>query len=132
MQKVLSSIFLKTDFVHSADEIKYRQWPVDEIEDGKQCLPNSAILSRKSNEEISFTLSWSHYLILMRIENPEARSFYEIECTQQQWSVRQLSRQVGSSLYERLALSRDKDKVMRLQKNFQTMFLSSAMELTHT
>ena len=61
-----------------------------------------------------FTLSWSHYLILMRIENVEARSFYEIEATQQQWSVKQLSRQVGSSLYERLALSRNKDEVMRL------------------
>ena len=46
-----------------------------------------------------FTLSWSHYLILMRIENTEARNFYEIECAQQQWSVRQLSRQVGSCLY---------------------------------
>lgn len=61
-----------------------------------------------------FTLSWSHYLILMRVENPDARSFYEIECSQQQWSVRQLSRQVGSCLYERLALSRNKDEVMRL------------------
>jgi predicted nuclease of restriction endonuclease-like (RecB) superfamily len=61
-----------------------------------------------------FTLSWSHYLVLMRIENIEARSFYEIECAQQQWSVKELSRQVGSSLYERLALSRDKDEVMRL------------------
>ena len=57
----------------------------------------------------------------MRIENPDARSFYEIECTQQQWSVRQLSRQVGSSLYERLALSRNKDEVMRLAKEGQTI-----------
>ena len=32
-----------------------------------------------------FTLSWSHYLVLMRIENIEARSFYEIEAAQQQW-----------------------------------------------
>ena len=55
-----------------------------------------------------FILSWSHYLILMRIENIEARSFYEIEAAQQNWSVSQLSRQVGSSLYERLALSRNK------------------------
>ena len=52
-----------------------------------------------------FILSWSHYLILMRIENIEARSFYEIEAAQQNWSVSQLSRQVGSSLYERLSLS---------------------------
>ena len=68
-----------------------------------------------------FTLSWSHYLILMRVDNPDARSFYEIECAQQQWSVRQLSRQVGSSLYERLALSRNKDEVMRLACEGQTM-----------
>lgn len=66
-----------------------------------------------------FTLSWSHYLVLMRIENSDARSFYEIECTKQLWSVRQLGRQVGSSLYERLALSRDKDEVMRLAKDGQ-------------
>ena len=68
-----------------------------------------------------FTLSWSHYLILMRIENKEARSFYDIEATQQQWSVKQLKRQVGSSLYERLALSRDKDEVMRLAREGQTV-----------
>lgn len=36
-----------------------------------------------------FILSWSHYLILMRIKNIEARSFYELECAQQQWSVKQ-------------------------------------------
>ena len=68
-----------------------------------------------------FTLSWSHYLILMRIENIEARSFYEIEATRQQWSVSQLSRQVGSSLYERLALSRNKHEVMRLAREGQTI-----------
>ena len=68
-----------------------------------------------------FILSWSHYIVLMRVANPEARSFYEIECAQQQWSVRQLSRQVGSSLYERLALSRDKEEVMRLAQEGQTV-----------
>lgn len=68
-----------------------------------------------------FILSWSHYIVLMRVANPEARSFYEIECAQQQWSVRQLSRQVGSSLYERLALSRDKNEVMRLAQEGQTV-----------
>ena len=77
--------------------------------------------SRNSDNRLSFTLSWSHYLILMRIDNPDARSFYEIECAQQQWSVRQLSRQVGSSLYERLALSRDKNEVMRLATEGQTI-----------
>ena len=68
-----------------------------------------------------FILSWSHYLILMRIDNIEARSFYELECAQQQWSVKQLSRQVSSSLYERLALSRDKNEVMRLAQEGLTI-----------
>ena len=63
------------------------------LEKGKQRLPNSEseTVLQKSSESPSFTLSWSHYLILMRIENPDARSFYEIECTKQLWSVRQLS-----------------------------------------
>lgn len=68
-----------------------------------------------------FTLSWSHYLVLMRIENPDERNFYEVECRNQNWSVRQLQRQYNSSLYERLALSRDKDEVMRLAAEGQTV-----------
>ena len=94
----------------------------------KQCLSNSdsetdvtLLLKKMVVTEPVFTLSWSHYLILMRIENADARRFYEIECTQQQWSVRQLSRQVGSSLYERLALSRNKDEVMKLAREGQTI-----------
>ncbi|MDR3110984.1 MAG: PDDEXK nuclease domain-containing protein [Planctomycetaceae bacterium] len=68
-----------------------------------------------------FNLTWTHYQILMRIEDESARRFYEIETLNQQWSVRQLQRQVGSSLYERLALSRDKDKVMALANEGQTV-----------
>ena len=98
---------------------------VCQIENDNQCLSNSSAVLTDLNVVNShcpeFSLSWSHYLILMRIVNPDARSFYEIECTQQQWSVRQLSRQVGSSLYERLALSRNKDEVMRLAKEGQTI-----------
>ena len=99
-----------------------------ESKNDKQCLSNSdsapdvALLPKqKVITEPVFTLSWSHYLILMRIENADARRFYEIESTRQQWSVRQLGRQVGSSLYERLALSRNKDDVMRLAKEGQTI-----------
>ena len=51
----------------------------------------------------SFSLSWSHYLKLMRIENPEERRFYEIESAENNWSLRELQRQFDSSLYERLA-----------------------------
>lgn len=87
-----------------------------ESKNANQWLANS-----KDSDNQMFKLSWSHYLILMRVENPDARSFYEIECVQQQWSKRQLQRQVGSCLYERLALSRDKDEVMRLAKEGQTV-----------
>lgn len=69
----------------------------------------------------TFTLSWSHYLILMRIENPDERRFYEIEATQQNWSERQLKRQYHASLYERLALSRNKEEVILLAQKGQQL-----------
>lgn len=66
--------------------------------------------------ELPFGVSWSHYLQLMRIENEDERSFYEIESAKSGWSVRTLQRQYNSSLYERLALSREKEAVMQLAK----------------
>ena len=66
-----------------------------------------------------FTLSWSHYLKLMRIDNPEERSFYEIEARENNWSLRELQRQFDSSLYERLQLSSDKDGIKDLAKQGQ-------------
>jgi predicted nuclease of restriction endonuclease-like (RecB) superfamily/predicted GNAT family N-acyltransferase len=68
-----------------------------------------------------FNLGWAHYQILMRVEDKAARRFYEIETESQQWSVRQLQRQASSSLYERLALSRNKNKIMALSKEGQTL-----------
>lgn len=65
-------------------------------------------------DERPFKLSWTHYQTLMRIENREERDFYEREAIRECWNVKTLRRQYGSSLYERLALSRDKDEVMRL------------------
>ena len=59
-------------------------------------------------------LGWSHYIALLSVTNPDARQFYEIEAADNDWSVRELKRQIGSSLYERLALSRDKHEVRRL------------------
>ncbi len=70
---------------------------------------------------LNFTLGWTHYLVLMRIENPLERSFYEIEAYNQNWSERELKRQYNSSLYERLALSRNKEEVMKLSKQGQTI-----------
>lgn len=51
-------------------------------------------------------LSWSHYRVLMRVDEREAREFYEAECEQARWSVRELERQIATLLYERLARSR--------------------------
>ena len=64
--------------------------------------------------EPPFTLPWSHYTMLMRIKDDNERKFYEIEATQGAWSIRVLQRQYNSSLYERLALSRDKAGVLKL------------------
>ena len=84
-------------------------------------VTNSQDVVSNGYEMRQFVLPWSHYLILMREENPAARKFYEIESQRQQWSKLQLQRQVASSLYERLALSRDKDEVMRLAQEGQVV-----------
>lgn len=59
-------------------------------------------------------LSWAHYRLLMRVEKPQARAFYEIEAIRNNWAGRELERQINSLLYERLALSKDKNGLMRL------------------
>ena len=59
-------------------------------------------------------LSWTHYRTLLRVDKPEARSFYEIEALKNNWGARELERQICSLLYERLALSKDKKGLMRL------------------
>lgn len=72
-----------------------------------------------------FTLSWSHYLFLMRIENIDVRHFYEIESYNNNWSLRELKRQFDSALYERLALSIEKDRVMELSRKGQVIECAS-------
>ena len=66
-----------------------------------------------------FTLSWSHYVFLMNIDNRDERRFYEIESGQNQWSLSELKRQFNSGIYERLALSRDKKGVRALAQKGQ-------------
>jgi predicted nuclease of restriction endonuclease-like (RecB) superfamily len=63
---------------------------------------------------LSTELSWRHYQALMRIDSRDARSFYEIEAVKRAWSARELERQVASLLFERLARSSDKDRLMTL------------------
>lgn len=61
-------------------------------------------------------LTWTHYRLLLRVEKPDARAFYETEAVNARWSTRELERQINSMLFERLALSRDKAGVMELAK----------------
>ncbi len=68
-----------------------------------------------------FSLGWSHYVTLLTIDDPDERRFYEIEAEHNHWSVRELERQLASSLYERLALSRDKEEIRRLSQEGQVV-----------
>ncbi|WP_228780251.1 DUF1016 N-terminal domain-containing protein [Aquiflexum lacus] len=83
---------------------------------------NSETASRKLKSSLplksfsAFQLSWSHYLILMRIDQDEERQFYEIEASKNHWSVRELQRQFDSELYARLVLSRNNKKVKELSE----------------
>ena len=75
-------------------------------------------------QTLSGKLSWSHYCELLSIENIDERNFYEKECINSNWSVRELKRQIDTSLFERLLLSEgksNKEKVYALSKEGQTI-----------
>ena len=74
--------------------------------------------------KISDSLSWSHYVELITIKDNDKRNFYEKECINSNWSVRELQRQLGTSLFERLLLSDgkvNKEKVLALSKEGQIL-----------
>jgi predicted nuclease of restriction endonuclease-like (RecB) superfamily len=107
---------------------RIRQQPTGKLMIGskrQQAADKSASqgLVQKSAKQLAtpFTLSWTHYVLLLAIKDPGERSFYEIEATREGWSVPELKRQVGSSLYERLALSRKKSDVRKLAAEGQTI-----------
>ncbi|MCL2041682.1 MAG: PDDEXK nuclease domain-containing protein [Bacteroidales bacterium] len=94
------------------------------LSDELQCTENqhigiSATLPRKSLPIPNFRLSWSHYLKLMRIDDIAERQFYEIEAANNNWSLRELQRQYDSALYQRLALSKDKQGILELSRKGQ-------------
>lgn len=80
---------------------------------------SSVLNSMPKSEAASRILPWSHYCELLKEENKKARKFYEIETIENNWSIRELKRQMNSMLYERLCLSRDKTKVLALSKKGQ-------------
>ncbi len=70
---------------------------------------------------VSSQLSWSHYLELIKIDEELKRNFYIKETVNSRWSVHELQRQIGSLLYERLALSANKEKVLALAEKGQEL-----------
>ena len=112
----------------------YLAWPADVIVQtlsaqsrGPQIVPTpSAVSDGRSPAQVArphalepvtiaqaFPLPWSAYVRLLSVKTPAARAFYETEALREGWSVRQLDRQIGSQLYERLALSRNKAPLLK-------------------
>ena len=76
-------------------------------------------LTYQKVQTLSEFLSWSHYVELLKLDDPLERSFYEKECVQEHWGVRELKRQMKSMLFQRIALSKDKETVLRLTQEGQ-------------
>lgn len=76
---------------------------------------------RTESGEVRFppSLGWTHYRALLSVTNPVARAFYEIEAAREHWTARELERQIGALLFERLAKNRDKEKVLALAREGQ-------------
>src|SRR3989338_6973351 len=73
----------------------------------------------KIRQTVSPKLSWSYYVELLSVEDNLARNFYEKQCINEKWSVRELRRQKNSLLFERIALSKDKQGVLDLSRKGQ-------------
>ncbi|MFH1231713.1 MAG: PDDEXK nuclease domain-containing protein [Planctomycetota bacterium] len=86
-----------------------------------QTLSDQSQKPQTLSAEFKPMLSWSHYCELLTIEEPLARSFYEKEAIQNNWSVRELARQINSMLFERLSLSKNKKKVLSLAQKGQVI-----------
>ncbi|MCK4404398.1 MAG: DUF1016 family protein [candidate division Zixibacteria bacterium] len=111
-----------------------RQTLSDELAQGQKCqtlsgkssdklklhtLSQKSAIPQTSSAKFEPMLSWSHYCELLKVEEPLARSFYGQEAVQNNWSVRELKRQINSMLFERIALSKDTKTVMKMAKRGQ-------------
>ena len=70
----------------------------------------------QKSQTLSDQLTWSHYIELLTLEDDLERSFYEKQCLNEKWSLRELKRQINSVLFHRIALSKDKKGVLELSK----------------
>ncbi len=86
-------------------------------------IRSTALTGLRSIDRVLFptSLGWSHYLVLIRVQDDHARAFYEIEAVKESWSIRELERQIAALLFERLAKTRHKEEVLALAKQGQTV-----------
>ena len=91
----------------------YQNFPI------RQTLSDESQKPQTLSSKFEPMLSWSHYCELLKVEETLARSFYEQEAIQNNWSVRELKRQINSMLFERLSLSKDTKAVMKMAKKGQ-------------
>ena len=78
-------------------------------------------------QSLTGKLSWTHYTELLSVSDETARKFYEKQCINEKWSVRELKRQINTSLFERLALSKDKEVILKLSK--EGIIISDAKDI---
>jgi predicted nuclease of restriction endonuclease-like (RecB) superfamily len=91
----------------------YQNFPI------RQTLSDESQKPQTLSSKFEPMLSWSHYCELLKVEETLARSFYEQEAIQNNWSVRELKRQINSMLFERLSLSKNTKAVMKMAKKGQ-------------
>jgi predicted nuclease of restriction endonuclease-like (RecB) superfamily len=81
----------------------------------------SGSLSKSSaHPRFPASIGWTHYLVLLRITNPAARAFYELEATRERWTVPQLERQITALLFERLTKHRTRTRCARSRATAST------------
>jgi predicted nuclease of restriction endonuclease-like (RecB) superfamily len=113
-------VYSKSETLSRISQIQNAQTLSAELENEKTQSLSAEFNNIDFSTLISFfKLTWSHYTFLMRIDDEKERSFYEIESEKYNWSVRELKRQYDSALYTRLALSRDKESVLKLSEEGQ-------------
>ena len=120
VNQIQQTVFAKSKIINNF-KTKTSSYNNSKKQIGQPLVDQSKIINNFKNYPITsdghrFFLNWASYILLMRIKNPNERSFYEIECYNSNWSFRELKRQIDSCLYERLSLSRDKQGVLDLSR----------------
>lgn len=106
--------YMRRFFITYQDRLQIPQLKTGESVDPAIAQFETGQLTNQVAHLRPFCLSWTHYVFLLGIENADERSFYEIEAADQNWNLKELKRQFDTSLYERLALSRDKAGIRQL------------------